>query len=489
VLTTASPSLNLKGLPLQADRKNSRMPPVPDAGVILHLPDRTGFVAAIGNGRIKRASDYARLESDRIWVTDLPYQEWADRTLRRPNTRHNAFLRTPLPDLLSEWAIEDQPSAQAADAIWIVVARVLRLFGSLVERYRADGLKVLSDPLSESSLNGGLATVFQDSGLTRGARLDNAPTRLPEALAGAWQTGARNASHSRVPRGSQAVWMKRHRLEHALDVLGGRFPSGDWRWIEGNAVDDPLGALSQAAAPALVNMSWRARPGNELVSELFDWKQVSAGGSRIRSWATLEEALFLSQVADIQVRGALVCDGWSSVDMAGRLLAAFCDGKANPALAAGLSWSASLVAECVLGGFLKTPPATHAPTASAVWASWRDRHAMLRAALVFTDAGIPVRNTYLGGVNVIVSDETLPAALDAAWRAGLVPPLSLVQRALSLGLRDQPDPQGWGGDPRYMPLALSFRSGWRSVLIRFDELIELPGHEVEAAYLAIEESL
>lgn len=483
------------------DRSGGRQPSVPPIGILLHHDDRSGFVAAIGEGRVKRASDYSRLESDRIWICDLPWREWMDRMGRRPNTRHNAWLRTPLPDLLAEWALQEYSLAQAADAMHSLIDRVVRQAGLLFEHYRESGLRVLNDPFADGSLNGAFSTIFYDSNLTRGPALANAPSRLPDALSGAWQVGARNASLARIPRGAMSVWMKRNRIEHALDVLDPPFPAGDWHWMppdasgkaasgaQGGEVPDPLRALAASRAPALVQMSWRARPGHEAITDLFGWQRSSSEGARIRSWGTLEEALFLSNVADIEFRGALVCDGWSRSPLSPRLMAPWLDRHGAPTLAAGMSWSAGLAAECLLGGFLKSPPRDRAPSAAAVWAAWRDRKAMLKAALVFADAGIPVRNAYLGGLNVIVTDETLGPALDASWRAGLVPPLALVERAMSMGIARAPDIPAWGGNPVFMAYGLAFASAWRNALVRFDGLIDLPPDEVEPAFHDIESSI
>jgi hypothetical protein len=286
-----------------------------------------------------------------------------------------------------------------------------------------------------------------------------------------------------------SVWMKRNRIEHALDVIEPPFPSGEWQWMEENSTPDPLQILAASQAPALIRMSWRARPGHEAITDLFGWQRSSSEGARMRSWGTLEEALFLSTVADIDFRGALVCDGWSATPLAHRLMTPWLDGNGAPTLAAGMSWSAGLAAECMLAGFLKSPPRDRAPSAAAVWAAWRDRKAMLKAALVFSDAGIPVRNAYLGGLNVVVTDETLPAALDAAWRAGLVAPLSLVERAMALGVDRAPDIPAWGGSPVFMAYALAFASAWRSSLVRFDGLVDLRPDEVESAFHEIESAI
>ena len=58
--------IDLSGLDLRSDAIAASQAPVPDVGVILHHDDRSGFIAAIGGGRVKRASDYGRLESDRV---------------------------------------------------------------------------------------------------------------------------------------------------------------------------------------------------------------------------------------------------------------------------------------------------------------------------------------------------------------------------------------------------------------------------------------
>lgn len=412
-----------------------------------------------------RFESVQELEAGWIWLLQASWERCRALQIKLgPNLKHEGWLKSSLPELRREWGLADENPAAVADVLGEAVRRVLRVGGRVLEALAAAGAPI-NAPFAEDTLAKELRHHLRSLGFLQGLLRGS---EAADAMEMAYQpTSATTVA--RAPDGAWTAWLRRPRFLHFMRLLSEPTPMGGWEGVDVASMPDPIDTLQATGRPAILQIDWTARQGHSHLARLFAW----GSRGRQRSWACLEEVLLLRQFADVEVRRAVVAEGWSPKPLADLLLGPFRSpaGDIDPVYA--YSWSAGIVAECLLSALVQHEERSRrAPSATTVWTALRDRLLCFEAAVKLAAEGINVTHYRLGSALVWYTDAQLPALSRAAWSAGLLVPLGLAATMAEQGI-PAPDPAAWGGEQLGLPLGLVHRHNRRDVLWQLDLLVNL----------------
>ena len=420
----------------------------------------------------ERFESTLELEANWIWILQASWERCRQLQVKLgPTLKHEAWLKSTLPELRREWGLADENPAGVVDVLGEVLRRILLVAGRVLESLAVAGAKI-SAPFAEDTLAKELRQYLRQlghlQGLVRGVE-------AADALEMAYQpTSATTVA--RAPDGAWTTWLRRPRFLHFLRLMTEPTPMGSWEGVDVAGLPDPIETLRATGRPAILEVDWGVQPGRSNLARLFAW----GSRGRQRSWACLEEVLLLRQFANVDVRRAVVAEGWSPKPLAEILLRPFRSANGEIDAVHAYSWSAGLVAESMLAAIIQhDEKSRRAPSALTVWTALRDRLHCFEAAVRLASHGISVTHYRLGSLLTWYTDAQLPALSQASWDAGLLLPMELAATMAEKGIA-APDPALWGGDKLGLPLGLAHRQNRRDVLWQLDLLVGLDAGEAAA---------
>lgn len=251
--------------------------------------------AAIDGAPARRIVSVSELESDVKWWTNFDFTDFNAHYLgRNPNIFFSGFLRTEFKSICQEigCGVELEAADAAAQSMSVLFGRIARL---AVERLkiRLDGggvgVKALSDLIAAKVVN-----------------KNKLGDELNAALQHAYQ--AWTSVTQRLPKDWKSATLRKPRYTHALDVLSTPVPSEHrWRYVDNArmpaATQERIDWCLTNELPVLANVVVKPRRG-----DFTNILSYNAGSTVSRTWVCQPELLFLTQMCDVEVIGAFICE-------------------------------------------------------------------------------------------------------------------------------------------------------------------------------------
>jgi len=363
-----------------------------------------GAWASIGGGQARRVQSIHDLPSDAIWLTNLPFNNfWRAGLTRHPNFRHEGWLRTLFPQLVTELGI-DLNCVTPDIAVSTIAAVAQRTVNAAMSRY---GVHPKNRRLNE------------DFAVAMGAPRSALPDIFYTHFDGVADHPTVSVIHGTNYGTCQpTVTVRRNRLRHAREVLATPVPpDSGWELERVNTQNDKW--LESIDTPFLVRCSVsNVKP---MIAEILSW---GSGSRDVREWLTDIEWRVVRQYGDIAVNSALVCRRPATPLPQAKLLP---DGPLDE-----LSLTNGLIAEQIWTGMTNKQhykADTQRYTAAAAWLRAADRMAMFNYAQQLYGRGLNVMNYGVGNVVLRYPENGLRRTLDIATDIGLMPPASKLSEA------------------------------------------------------------
>lgn len=378
---------------------------VPDFGVAhFDLADvSSGGVCYSTKYGFRRFQSGGDLLND-IWITNL---DLVPRQL--PCLRSNKFLQTKLSTLAEDLGVELTGYKQI-DGIdkggMVDVARALTHTRDLVAA--AYTWKAPDREWAKPRLGDCIVEVLPS--------LERAAPQLEVPLQGAYQSWSSPQLQQRqtYDRGSRMLYLRRNRLQHALDILRTPVPTSGW-----GKADTRLDVLLDPSLPSLIEVSieWRNADAETVSLIAFG---ADAGDTKIRRWVSQIELMWLLKYARVTVLSAYHSNVAAPLPQQLQL----------PNVIAGdpiyqLSIPHGLVAEAhwtALARPVLNRRFRREMTTTAVWYRAMDRAISFQMALVAKEMGGNVTGYGSGGVQVRVENLSVPHLIELADAVGACHP-------------------------------------------------------------------
>ena len=375
---------------------------IPDFGVAhFDLNDvSSGGVCYSTKSGFRRFQSGGDLMND-IWITNL---DMVPRQL--PSLRSNKFLQTKLTTLAEDLGVELTGFKQVngIDKGGMVdVARVLNHTRDLVAA--AYPWKAPDREWAKPNLGACIAEVLPV--------VERAVPQVEVALQGAYQSWSSPQMQPKLTydRGSRMIYLRRNRLQHALDIMRTPLPAHGWAQAKSD-----LDSLLDPSLPSLVEVAieWRHADA-ELVSLIAFG--ADGGESKIRRWVSQIELTWLLKYARITVLSAYSANAAAPLPTQLQL----------PKVVAGdpvyqLSIPHGLVAEAHWAGLAR--PVYNQKTrrgditTTSVWFRAMDRAIGFQMALAAKELGGNVMGYGSGGVQVRLENLSVQQLLEVADAVG-----------------------------------------------------------------------
>lgn len=418
------------------------------------------------HGEPFRVESPAGLSTDTIWWTNIAYELFRESGLsKHPWVRFNGYPRLTAQKALDEWGMKDvDPSRQ--------VVLLAKLFGRLM-RLAVRRLTAQRE-LKAYALHADFSRIFRPQSL---------PERdLAPAIAEAVQDWTR--TQGRSGKDLRHVMLRRPRLDHAQYLARCPVPEGPWEYVQ----------VSKMPAPPEKRAEWLAgldRPvlARVIVSSDSDVGEVLAfggGAHERRFWCAHPELKALCAFASVEVTGAYIGTGFS----AGEDLFSGLDDILRSPIAA-TSWSVGLLAENLWVGACRQAEEGRQRrlTLRGCWMRSMDRTQLFLDAVHLHASGFIVLGYGVGGIHVAIDEDMMDELVDAAFRRGLMTPMSLTCNESGPTVSNTPDLGDWGGERGSGLLALVMAMGRPDLLWRLDGLFEEPRDRVRQELLGIQREL
>ncbi|QOI07871.1 hypothetical protein [Pseudomonas savastanoi] len=367
-----------------------------------------GNSSALGNGWASiagsspvRVQSIHDLPTDTIWLTNLTYSSLCQTRLNEhPNFRSDAWLKTPIKQLVAELGVDCEHSP--VDTACVVVSTLA---------HRVVDVSNVNYGVQPRSAS--LATDF--------AEAIKAPvTDIPDELAPVIDPIAGHPAVSIIrPSGglesTASVLLRKNRLFHADRVLSTLVPAGGaWLKEKTSTLEGQHQWLEQVNTPFLVECSISNL--DPITAEILSW---GSGSSTPRNWLTNIEWNVVRQFSDIKIGRVYIYSEEGRVVDQHKLLP---QGPHAP-----LSMTNCLIAEQLWCSLLLKRPAYAMKsnyTAAAAWLRSTDRMEMFEYAKLLYAAGLDVIRYGNGNVIVNYQNGGLARIMDVATDLGLMPPTS-----------------------------------------------------------------
>ncbi|WP_298706071.1 hypothetical protein [uncultured Variovorax sp.] len=382
------------------------MSAVPDFGVAhFDLNDvGSGGICYSTKSGFRRFQSGGDLMND-IWITNL---DMVPRQL--PSLRSNKFLQTKITTLAEDLGVELTGFKQV-DGVdkggMVDVARVLNHTRDLVAA--AYPWKAPDREWSKPRLGECIAELLPS--------VERPVPQVEVALQGAYQSWSSPQMQPKLvyDRGSRMVYLRRNRMQHALDIMRTPLPTGGWVATKPN-----LDALLDPSLPSLVEVmiEWRHADADLVSLIAFG---ADAGDTKIRRWVSQIELTWLIKYARIEVRSAYSANTAAPLPVQLQL----------PRLIAGdpvyqLSIPHGLVAEAHWTGLARPPYSRRARageiTTTSVWFRAMDRAISFQMALAARQLGGNVTGYGSGGVQVRLENTSVEQLVEVADAVGACHP-------------------------------------------------------------------
>lgn len=464
---------------IDPDTELKRAPVLPDFGVVLIRGDE--WAAACPARAIKTSGTGLPedLEHGVFWLVDLQYNEAyaLQRSQVRPDAmvRSGDWIRTPLSEIVSEWALDEASIDVAADRVAAIVSRVVSLcieatMASIPAAF--EGVDINLEIKRSISLSNALRAIFTESKQVTMPEEPFIQSLMKEAIRfGGFmrKVGDTDTDGIRFSFG-------RSRWTHAEEILRIRVPS-EGKWQRAN-IDTPrltaehLSELQGLGKPILVSAT--LRPLGDVEDEFVTSWTKSGGKTIQRPTYTLEEIAVIMNYFQVVNPVITVGPGWAP-SLGTCILDGLLQVCENSSLA-WLSYSAGLAAENIASAVFRMKGRSEAsPLPEAVWCSAQDRLALRSVVSDLTDCGAMIEGGYIGQVriNAPKDPEILTILMNAAWELGLVAPMTKLKEVAALGGDIPTDPSIFGGAESGRTLAMLLQRGQRNSLWAVDSIVDL----------------
>ena len=396
-----------------------------------------------------------------LWLTDLEFREAHGVGVRGQLVKRSDWLRPGMDGIRRSWGLSKSSNKSAARFVAPLAARACKLLVDAFARdheYREAIEIITSRVRAAPSLTTGIAQVLQE-------RIDDAlpADKVVQAnfskahLSGVyipdWWTPAEN---------TRTLDISLPKLTHALAVTRGQVPASAV-WAEGRPKAGPegerfLAQVLEDARPYLVQAEFDVSPGQTPVHvESFINGPKS---SYYRYFFNTDEIRALQAAGfEPRVQGVIAGGDWCASET--RALLDDLVEAAGGRDAAGMSWSANVLAENILAASFRTVPreAKCLPP-EGVWIAARDRALMLPVISALSDAGAVLVSASCGSISMRVPDdpEIMTAVVLTAWELGAYLSCDTAEDLQKMGVEVPSDIESWGGNPvDYLSAAASHR--------------------------------
>lgn len=392
------------------------------------VSDASSGWASINGSDCFRISGHSELQSDILWVTNLPYQHYKNLNLiTAPHIYDTQFFRTSMEQIAKENGLDgdDQVLAEFCSSLFTKVANHGKDFFDFdlsTPGYRYHKLlsyKLIPDfsrKRPEGRFSGDIFEAVQNS------------TQANQAMSGVKKPQGSTAVNFVFPRGPYARWL-----------LSQKYPAGT-KWTEIKQKNDSAtfgfedGKVIRSTASVVDRLSDLGQD-NALFMRLnvqsmdpFYQRFASFGASgsfgpsarqKHRRWATLPEVLELSKYAKVQIMG-----GYMTPFTEKQII------EPSVLQGTGMSYAHGLFLEntwAALCSPISTQSGSTETTLGAYMRSY-DRIACGRAASRFAKAGFVVGSYSMGRLIVFVRPGEEVQAAREAFASGLLPPMSFMNK-------------------------------------------------------------
>jgi len=268
--------------------------------VLFEIPENGGDSsgwACVEGGDVVRVGNVQDLAQNIRWWTNLNYTAVSDQRGFRNNTvKLDTYLRSKMDHIIQEMGLSGRRPVE-------VVAYLSRLFSNVmrgaVKHYGADIEKIGN----ETALSHDLAATFQ---LYRRPDkqflpVDNSYNNIVYC-SGRWQSDV------------IYTWIRRPRIQHALDVLSSPVPvfGGKWDLLKEKSLlarPDIVDFLIKFPQPVLTKVSVK-NIAPEVADLIGFGNTANKRENKIRHWLSQPELIWLSTYAQIHVEEVLVGEGY-----------------------------------------------------------------------------------------------------------------------------------------------------------------------------------
>ena len=384
------------------DQGDGKMGPLPGKGW-----------ASIGGEKAQRINSIDDLSSEIKWVTNLDRNTfWKSGCVRYSKLRESTYLKTDIGQIMREMGIvpKNVTTAGACEQVSEVLARTLAWGQShydvdqLSEQEWADEIRprlYLADVSTDMEVDMALQRSYVDYIICSSPKLD----------------------------GGRMVTLRRPRLSHARTILNAAIPYGGWEFIAPTDMpedQDRFNWLWAMQRPVLVKVAVKGyvdRCPGYVVPLLQLGDALGEGGrKKERNWMTLQEVMYFSKYAKVEIQAAFVAEGWTSFGGNKRLLEVgeLSDFSMSLGLLAEAHWMA-------LAGRSRNPITRSKTMVSprAAWFRTTDRFFCFSSALPLAAAGFNVISYGGGCVSVAARPENMAELAEVAAACGLNVPAVL----------------------------------------------------------------
>lgn len=381
--------------------------------------------ASINGQESFRVSSYSDLQTNILWVTNLPYKQYKDLNLvTSPHIYDTQFFRTSLDQIAKENGLYDeQEIAEFSSSIFSKLASLGDRFYDFdlsTPGYRYHKLlsyKLIPDfarKRPEGRFSGDIFESIQNS------------TQANQAMSGVKKPQGSNAVNFVFPRGSYARWL-----------LSQKYPSGS-KWTEIKQKNDSAtfgfedGKVIRSTHSVLDRLKDLGGKNalflrvNVQSMDPFFQRFASFGASgqfgpsarqKHRRWATLPEIIELSKYSKLQIMG-------------GYMTPLTDEPLIDPSVleGSGMSYAHGLFLENTWAALCSPISTQTGSTETVIGAYMRayDRIACGRAAARFAKAGFIVGSYSMGRLIVFVRPGEENSSAREAFSSGLLPPMSFM---------------------------------------------------------------
>lgn len=420
-----------------------------------------------------------------FWMSNLPFEK-VKGIISGQKTwtmRADAWMRMRTDMIFGSWGLSDLPLDKSVSLVSHINARVFRLLQEVLERdgevHKYEVKPQVDQICSSSSLSIGINSLLAPRLLLTRPAESMAQKVLDEAMT----VGMLFPRPRFDPENMLSLSFTFGRISYALRVCKDNVPAARaWQTAtrpDALSSEAFVAELSARKLPTVLRGSYTSTPLQ--TNEYFD---VFAKGdpSKLsrRTRFTLEEVEAVGSRMQGDFNAVYVGSAWTRSSIHGVLeeLVDVCGGP----VAAGVSWSAGLLADNILNAaFRKSQALPSAANGESVWLAARDRIAMLPAISALIDAGAAIDRAAGGVIQVKVSQEPelLMSVLQVAWEEGLSLSLEDAQNIAKMGIHVPADRETYGGNDVDYILAALAHQGKRNAMWKLDGVVDKPQRERE----------
>lgn len=257
--------------------------------------DGSGWACIAGESPF-RVSGINDLQHDARWWTNITFNSVSDqRSFRSGSVKQEGYLRTRMDHIAQEIGLDGKRPLEAVPLFAQLFERVMK---SGVQHYGLD----IETIANEDFLSRDMAIQY---------RLDRRHDKKMPQMDNSFQNIT--FCSGRWSRDVVYTWIRRPRLQHAIDVLSAPVPvfGGKWEAFKDKSLlrtSRALDFLIASEEPVLARAS--VKNIDPAVSDLIGFgNTANKSENRVREWISQPELLWLSNYAEIDIKDAFLCKG------------------------------------------------------------------------------------------------------------------------------------------------------------------------------------